>query len=216
VVAFEQEEKVRPLLFFLWAVVFVGFVGCGKKGDVGEAATTGGSDKPSVSSQLPPADVVAKEGAPLMAEAPPTPPVEGLYVKPYLDEKGSVTELAVTPGQEFDIFVFGETIDPYKTSGVQYRMQIPDGIRVLGTKEIATKSLSMGDYKENYMLAYSCQPTGHFVIATYRCVAEPDFRGGEISVFDGIGGGGAGFLGFSTCDYVDVRATGGTAKLDRK
>lgn len=204
---------MRPLLFFLWAVLFLGVGGCGKKSESTHASN---ADKGSIASELPPADVRAKKAQGIIESAAPTPPVEGIYVTPYLDSKGKLTELAVKPGEEFSIYIFAETVDPYQTSAVQYRLDMPDGIRVLGVDEMPQKGVSIGDYRQNYMLAYDCQPAGHFRLATYRCVAQPDFRGGQVVVRDGMQTSGISFLGFTTCDYVEIRATGGTATLDLK
>lgn len=205
---------MRPLLFFLWALLFLGVGGCGSKQNEAETASSPG--KKAAASQLPPADVTSTPGSEAAPAPVPAPPVEGLYINPYFDEAGTKTELAVAPGQEFHMYVFAETIDPYSTATVQYRLDLPDGIAITGLEETDQKMMSLGDYHQSYMLAYQCQPPGRFVVVTYTCRVQPDFHGGTITVQPGIPTQGPAFLGFVTCDYVELGATGGSATLDRK
>lgn len=205
---------MRRPLFFSGVVLLLGVAGCGgEKAPAGQAAD---SSPPSVSSQLPPADVTAQPGD-AMIEAPAQAyPVEGLYLNPYVDDAGTKTELAVKPGEPFSLHIFGETIEPYSTNAIQYRIALPDGIDILGSKEFEHKSVSAGDPTVNYMQAYTCQPPGRFRLMTYICNATPEFKGGEVRVLDGLPPSGLNFVGFVSCEFVELRATGGSVTLTRR
>ncbi|HEX5133609.1 MAG TPA: hypothetical protein VFX92_14135 [Candidatus Krumholzibacteria bacterium] len=206
----------RPLFFFL-AVLLLGVAGCGK-GQSGDSADgqTGSESAPSVSSQLPPADVTAKPGDAVVAAPGEEFPVDGLYLNPYFDEAGTQTEMAVAPNAQFKFYVFAETAEPYSTNGTQYRLSLPEGIQILGTDEFEHRSVSTGTPTVNYMQAYECQPPSRFRLVTYICTTTPDFKGGEIQVLDGLPATGINFIGFTSCDFVEMRAAGGSATLTRK
>lgn len=92
-------------------------------------------------------------------------------------------------------------------------MQLPPGLSVLYTVEIPSKLASFGNYDINYMCAYACQPPGRFVVVTYVCQPAADFKGGEVQVAPGFLSDTVTFLGFTTCEFVEVRATGATATV---
>lgn len=203
----------RPLCFFL-TVLLVGVAGCGKDEAPSEQASQGTT--PAVSSQLPPADVTSKPGEAMIDASEQQFPVEGLYLNPYFDEAGTQTELAVKPGEMFRLHVFAETAEPYHTNAIQLRIGLPEGVDIMGASEFEHKSVSAGDPEQNYMLAYDCQPAGRFRLVTYICSALPEFKGGEIRVIDGMPASGIAFMGFVSCEYVEMRASGGTATLTLK
>lgn len=189
----------------------MGFSGCGKE----EAARAPDSEAPAagVASQLPPEDVTSKPGDSLIKEPGQDFPVEGLYLSPFFDDEGRQTELTVKPGQQFKVNIFAETVEPYTTVAFQCRVMLPEGVRVLGTDEFEQKNISTGNYAVNYMMQYDCHPVGRFRVVTYLCVAEPGFKGGEVRVLEGILGSGISFIGFVSCELVELRATGGVATL---
>lgn len=142
-------------------------------------------------------------------------PVAGLFIKPYFDEAGA-TELSVAPGEEFDIVIMAETVEPYTTNAVEFRMDVPPGLRVSSLKELDSRTISMGTYADDYQIAFACQPVGKFRVVTFRCTTDPDFRGGVITVAPGLAGGVRPFLGFSTCGFETAVGSGGTATIKQK
>jgi hypothetical protein len=212
-----REEKLRSLLFFLGALLVLGVAGCGEKKTGEEPAATTAQETqeaPSAASQLPPADVTAKPGTEVGTE-PVTMPLAGLYIRPFFDAKGTVTELSVAVGGKFSVGVWAETVAPYQTNAAQYRLELPAGVRVTSTQELAAKSVSMGNYATNFQIAYDCQPSGRFLIVEYLCVADPEFKGGEVKVNPGFDAQGSPYLGFSTCDFVLAPSEGGSAMLKK-
>jgi hypothetical protein len=208
---------LRSLLFFLGATLVFGVAGCGgeKKGETSAAAEQATESK-SAAGQLPPADVTAKPGAEIATEAVTTA-LEGLFIKPYFDDAGTVAERSVAVGESFTIGVWAETAAPYRTNAAQFSMQLPLGVRVTSMIELEAKSISMGSYAESYQVAYDCQPSGRFWLVRYVCVADPEFQGGEVKVSDGISHQGNPYIGFSTCeDFSLAPSEGGSAVLKRK
>jgi hypothetical protein len=211
-----REEKLRSLLFFLGALLVLGVAGCGEKTGEESTATTAQEtqEAPPAASQLPPADVTAKQGTEVGTE-PVTMPLAGLYIRPFFDDKGTVTELSVAVGSKFSVGVWAETVAPYQTNAAQYKLELPAGVRVTSTQELAAKSVSMGNYASNFQIAYDCQPSGRFLIVEYLCVADPEFKGGEVKVNPGFDAQGTPYLGFSTCDFVLAPSEGGSAMLKK-
>ena len=205
---------VRRSLFYLAAILCIGLVGCGKDKSPGEKAPA--DEAPAIASQLPPADVTSKKGDAQIEPSVEQYPVAGLFLNPYFDEAGKKTELAVKAGEQFKFYVFGETVEPYSTNAIQYRLSLPAGVDMMGASEFQAKTVSAGDPMINYMLAYDCQPPGRFRLVTYVCYATPAFKGGEIRVLEGLPVNGLDFVGFVSCDFVEVRCTGGAATLRLK
>lgn len=192
-------------------------MGCGgdKSGESAATASQANQDK-SAANQLPPADVTAKPGAEIAREPVTTMPLEGVFIRPYFDEAGTVAQSSVAAGQRFTVGVWAETAEPYTTNAAQYRLEMPAGIRVTSVNEFAARSASMGNYAENFQIAYACQPSGRFRLVEYFCVADAEFKGGEIRVSPGFDGNGNPYIGFSTCDFQLGPAEGGSAMLKRK
>lgn len=209
---------MRSLLFFLLVLCVSGVAGCGgeKSGESTATAEQTTPENQSAAGQLPPSNVTAKPGSEIATEPVTSMPLEGLFIKPYFDEKGTVTEMSVAPGQEFAIGVWAETAEPYTTNAAQYRLDLPPGVRVTSVAEMEAKSVSMGNYAENFQIAYACQPSGRFRIVKYLCVAEPGFMGGEVKIDTGLDAQGTPFVGFSTCDYQLAPSSMGSAILKKK
>lgn len=210
----------RPIFALILVVLVIAAGGCGKKEATQEQASASsenapGTDAPAAG-QLPSSDITSKPGESMIESSGEELPVEGLYLNPYFDDAGAVTELAVKADEPFRVNVFAETIEPYSTNAIQYRLSFPDGIEIMGTNEFEHKSVSTGDPKVNYMLAYDCQPAGRFRLVTYILRATQEFKGGEIKVLDGLPANGINFIGFVSCEFVEMRATGGSATLTRK
>lgn len=188
--------------------------GCSKK-DAGteQAATHSDSTKSGgMMPQVP--DAPGTESVP-MSDVPETP-IEGLFINPYFDEAGTQTEISVARGEQFKLYVMAQTVDPYETNSAQLRLMMPPGITVLYTVETPKKLSSLGQYDFNYMVAFDCTPPGRFVVVSYVCQVAEDFQGGQIQVLPGFLADNATFLGFATCEFIEVRAAGGTATLRLK
>ena len=200
--------------FYIVLSLVAGLVvfGCSKK-DAGtdQAATDTGK---SAASMLPDTSGTKTEVIP--SSDVPENPIEGLSLNPYFDEAGTKTELTVGRGEQFNLYIMATTVDPYETNSAQLRLAMPPGIRVLYTVETAKKLSSLGQYDFNYMVAYDCTPPGRFVVVSYVCQTAEDFQGGEIKVLPGFLADNATFLGFATCEFIEVRAAGGTATLRLK
>lgn len=213
-----REEKLRSLLFFLGALFVFGVWGCDgeKTGESAATADRSTQQNQTAAGQLPPADVTAKPGSEIATEPVSSMPLEGLFIKPYFDAEGTVTEKSVAVGEKFSIGVWAETAAPYSTNAAQYRLELPPGVLVLSIAELTAKSVSMGTYDSNYQVAYDCQPSGNFRIVEYFCIAEQGFVGGDVKVHPGVDAQGAPFVGFSTCDFQLAPSGTGSAVLKKK
>lgn len=206
---------MRPLLFFFSVLIALSLSACGDKEPAEQAATDSGTTLPAEGSKtmMPSTDVTTTPGSEAVPEDTPAVPVEGLFIKPFFDDAGTQAEITVKPGDQFDLVVYAETVDPYPTNAAQFRLQMPPGIRVVGTVEHDMKRMSLGTPDFNYMVAFECQQPGRYRVVTYKCFVEPDCRGGVIEALPGFLGDNRSFLGFTTCEFLEVMATGGTATV---
>lgn len=190
--------------FALFVLICVLFVGCGEKQNQ-ETPTRGRRVSPPNATPIP-----------RLSEGPSVSPIEGVTIEPAFDEAGEVSELAVAPGEMFAIYVVGfNRHEP--TTAAQYRMVLPEGVRVLGEEHMARKRVTLGKWDGNFMIAYNCiDAEKPFWISRYNCLAEESFSGGTVETAIGVPREGKAFLGFSTCEHREMAASGGTAQLKRK
>jgi hypothetical protein len=203
-------KSVRPFVVILTALVGLGLCGCSKKDAANQTSSTENQGMmPKVDSTSTSVEAVP------MSDVPETP-IEGLSMDPFFDEAGTQSEIAVKPGEQFKLYIMGHTVEPYPTGSAQLRLQLPPGISVIYTVESEHKISSLGRHDFNYMVSYDCTPPGRFVVVSYVLQADPDFKGGKVEVLPGFLADNATFLGFATCEFVEVRATGGTATIKLK
>lgn len=210
---------MRAFFFFLGALLVFGVWGCGGDQSGEKAVESGGhetTENLSAAGQLPPSDVTSTPGDQIAVEPVTSMPLEGVFITPYFDQDGTVTELAVAVGATFSVGVWAETAEPYTTNAAQFSLDFPAGVRVVSANEFAAKTASMGNYLENYQIAYPCQPSGRFRLVEYFCIIDPEFKGGEVKVEPGYDAHGTPYLGFSTCDYQLGPAAAGSATLKLK
>jgi hypothetical protein len=202
-------------IFVVLVAVGLGVCGCSKK-EAAHQETTNGSAGTTAQGMMPKVDSTTSSSEAVPMNDVPETPVDGLSLDPYFDEAGSKTEIAVKPGEQFKLFIMAHTIEPYPTGSAQLRLQLPPGINVLYTVETDHKLSSLGRYDFNYMIAYDCTPPGRFVVVSYVLQADKDFKGGKVEVLPGFLSDNATFLGFATCEFIEVRASGGTATIKLK
>jgi hypothetical protein len=144
--------------------------------------------------------------------------IAGVFIKPYFDAAGSVTDLAVAAGQSFDFYVFAEHPDLYHVSAAEYRLKLPAGVRVVEESRFNDKALTMGNHKTDFVMAFECVPEGKFHLMKYTCAVESVFKGGKIEITPGVNAIGISFLGFATCepDNQKLPAEGGSVTLTSK
>jgi hypothetical protein len=201
---------MRALFLVTAVAVGLGICGCSKKDADTEQAKEGTAGMmPPVDSTATPIEVVPMSDVPVA-------PVEGIFIEPYFDEAGTKTEAAVAPGEQIKLFVMATTVEPYPTGAAQLRVELPPGLSVLYTVETDHKLSSIGRHDYSYMVAYECHPPGRFVIVTYVLQAAADFQGGTIRVLPGFLTDNSSFLGFTTCEFVEIIAAGGSATIRKK
>ena len=200
--------------FVILTVVGLGLCGCSKK----EAAhqETAGKTETEAQGMMPKVDSTTSSSEAVPMNDVPETPVDGLSLDPFFDEAGTKNEIAVKAGEQFKLYIMAHTVEPYPTGSAQLRLQLPPGVNVLYTIETDHKLSSLGKYDFNYMVAYDCTPPGRFVVVSYVLQADKDFKGGKVEVLPGFLSDNATFLGFATCEFIEVRATGGTATIKLK
>jgi len=196
-------------------------VGCSKKNATQQESATAQTESKTGSSttegMMPGKDVTQTPGHEAVpVEDEPQTPVDGLSLDPFFDEAGTKTEVSVAKGEQFKLYIMAHTVEPYPTGSAQLRLQLPPGINVLYTVETPHKLSSLGHYDYSYMVAYDCTPPGRFVVVSYVLQADQDFKGGQVQVLPGFLSDNSTFLGFATCEFIEVRASGGTATIKLK
>lgn len=202
--------------------IFVGIVmliclvapvtGCG-----GGEDETAASDPPAVThTPSQPAEGSSRSMIPEKVEKPEI--AVDVFLRPFLDAAGELTELAVVPGETFELYVFADFKDPYSVSAAEFRIDLPDGVQLGSQEKFRERALTMGNAESDFVLAFECATPGRFFLMKYTCATFVDFKGGEISVTPGVNAAGASFLGYVTCqpETLKLPATGGSVKLTVK
>jgi len=184
-------------------------VGCGGGGD-------DASDDQKVSSTtIRPQPKEKPVGERIEEKPEPVDVIEGFEIKPYFDKYASSTERAVSPGDRFELYVVLGYPDPYHVNALEYRLELPAGVIILGESKFDSQALTIGDPLEDFSMAYQCMPPGIYHVMKYECQAGADFTGGEFRTTPGVNKYGKVFLGVVTCDgeAKKMPAQGGTAVL---
>lgn len=205
-----------PRARYLILVIVVGmFVGCsGQSGETNDQAAAGAADSTEFSQS---------EGAQRIPDPIPQHVFEGIELRPAFDEEGAVTELAVAPGEYFDIYIIAAHPAPYSINGAAFRLELPVGVEVLGSLNFSNQVMTIGSYKENLQLAFPCEEGGERWIVKFACRTGEAFAPGEVKTENGVNHTGVSFIGFSTCSVEDVHyepemlpSVGGAANLTLK
>ena len=93
------------------------------------------------------------------------------YIKPYFDKEGTITEKEVSPGESFEIYVFGEYNDVYGMSASEYKLVLPEGIEVLGEVKSDSTVMTAGSFKKDYLMTFRCAKGQTFMMMKYNCQA---------------------------------------------
>jgi len=203
--------RLLSLLLVLYVCVAVG-CGGGEKSESQSATNDRGNDRAANTSEPTPPPVT--QSRPAVPEKA-TVEYEGISVTPYFDKEGTVTTLAVGTGDEFEIFVFVEYPEPWEMAGVEFRVEVPDGIEVESQGIFTDRAIVFGSWDTDISMGFGCKPADRFWTVKLKCVVEDTFKGGIVALEEGIQGP---FLGLVTCGdqnkKIDVDPT--TATLTAK
>lgn len=119
------------------------------------------------------------------------------YIRPYFDEEGTVTELAVAPGDQFNIWLFAEFNTTHPMSAMEFMLIVPDGVTIFATQNTKKVRLTMGAWDTDVSIAFHCMNGPKHWIVKYLCQAEENFAGGTVRTAKGQV---QGYLGFTMCD----------------
>lgn len=133
------------------------------------------------------------------------------FIRPYFDVEGTQTEKTVKAGENFDLYIVAEYNKDFAMCAAEYRLVVPDGMRVLSSANTDSTILTLGDL-EDFSTTFRCTAGPKMWLVRYTCTSDPTFRGGEIRTEKGAN---MHFLGFSLCDgeFTLVNARPGTATL---
>jgi len=136
-------------------------------------------------------------------------------IRPYFDEKGTVTELAVAPGEQFDLWVFAEFKTTHPMSAAEYKLIVPEGVTIVGSSNTENVRITMGKWHTDFSIAFSCMEGPKHWLVKYICIAEDNFAGGPVRITKGHV---QDYLGFTMCDAAKtmIRAKPDNAVLRKK
>ena len=165
-------------------------------------------------------DHTAGTGRAAIPEAPPQADgVEGVSLLVYLDEAGSLTEMALASGDVFTLHVFADIQGHIHTSAAQFALSIPKGVSVIGEEKFSPQALTVGKLTDLFAMAYECHESGRFLLMKLTCRVDDQFAGGDMGLRAGVDAGGNAFLGFATCGEgtpQKLPANGGAVTLTSK
>ena len=142
----------------------------------------------------------------------PDQPVIIAAIKPFFDDKGMVTEKTISPGDEFEVFIFAEYEETNSMTAAEYKVILPTGVSILTAVETDSSTLRSGQPEEDFMIAFHCTPGPKMFLVKYNCLAGQNFIGGVIQT---AVGDQTKFIGLVTCGHAPVqhRADSGKAIL---
>lgn len=160
----------------------------------------------------------ARQAIPDAAEMGTAEP--GVELVPRFSADGMDSVLAVAPGEVFDVYVCAAHPREDMASAT-YRLDVPDGVEVLGESKVFPQSLSIGTHEQYFVVTYPCHHGAErYAVLKYSCRAMDSFQSGEFHVGEAIpvNEGDPPFRGFVTCGYNArlVPAAGGSATLTLK
>ena len=137
------------------------------------------------------------------------------FIKPYFDENGTQSEKTVKPGDRFDIYVMAEFSTQYSMSAAEYKLNIPEGITVMGSTNSDSTILNLGKYDRDFSIVFRCVSGPWMWLVKYQCFVEDGFKGGVVETEKGAD---LNFLGFTMCDVQKtmIKAKPGKAVLSVK
>lgn len=196
------------MVLFITALLAVS-AGCGGQENGGQSSSSDTRSESNESST----PQSREESRPMIPE--PLEVVEGVEMNLYFDEAGTETEKAVAPGEMFAFYVVAEYKDPYHINAAEFRIDLPDGVEVVGSSKFTEKALTVGSWDSDFSMAFECQPPGKQYLMKYNCAVGPDFTGGDIEITPGVKSAGISFLGFVSCKPTTEKlpAKGGSATL---
>ena len=138
----------------------------------------------------------------------------GASLRPYFDEAATQTEISVSPGDYFDMWVIAEFEKTHPMSACEYKLDIPEGIDILGTTHSDSIVITMGKADRDFMAAFRCAHGPKMWVVKYQCKVGDDFKGGKVMTTKGQD---LNFLGFTMCDAAKtmIRARPGEATITR-
>ena len=199
---------MRQVVFVLLIVSL--FAACTEKSEEGnETATQGQQGLATEDAEGGPIEMIPDEGLSEFEKL-----AKG-YLRPYFDEAGTVTEKALSDGDQFDIYLFAEFDKGFPMSAAEYKLVLPPGVAVMGETKSDSVILTMGNYHDDFLLAFRCSHGPRLWLMKYQCIATDTFEGGTIRTTKGDN---LNFLGFTMCDATKtlIGCLGGSAVLSKK
>ena len=209
---YKGDRLKRFLMFMLVALVFAA---CSQDNQGGQSQETAENQTSTTPAQRPAPGT--GEPVAMIPEDELTEFEKGAEAKVavYFDQAGTQTELAVAPGERFDMFVFAEFNELYPMSAVEYKLDLPSDISVIGQVNTDSVIVTLGKYDEDFMMAFKCSQGPRMWLVKYLCVANDDVQGGPVTIHKGQN---LNFLGYTLCDATKtlIRAEGKGGKISRK
>jgi hypothetical protein len=137
------------------------------------------------------------------------------YLRPYFDDAATQTEKAVAPGDRFEMYVFAEYDRNYLMSAAEYKVTLPEGVKILSSTNCDSTILQFGNPEGDFMIAFHCAYGPKMWLVKYECSADESFAGGVIKTEEGMA---MHYLGLTMCDVSKtlIRAKPGEAVLRLK
>lgn len=136
-------------------------------------------------------------------------------LKPYFDEKGTVTEKVVSAGEKFDLYIIIGCGESDQITAAEFKLSLPEGITIERAIDSDSLTMKSGKPEQDLMIAFKCSPGPQILLMQYGCLVEDNFAGGTIATGEGEK---SNFIGLVDCgpDPVQIPAEKGTAVLKLK
>jgi hypothetical protein len=125
----------------------------------------------------------------------------------FFDEKGTQRQIKLEKGQkELKAYLFVRFPEDLGIAAVEYRINLPDGVRIWSDRFYEERSLTMGNFEHGMTEGFHCVYGPELLLHVLTLGIEKDLENATISILPSER---TKFLGVAKCDdtFTEVRAT---------
>jgi hypothetical protein len=125
----------------------------------------------------------------------------------FFDEKGTQREITLEKGQkELKIYIFVRFPEELGIGAVEYRIDLPEGVRIWSDRFYEKRSLTMGSFEHGMTEGFDCVYGPELLLHVLTLGIEKDLENATISIMPSHR---TDFIGIAECDdaFSEHRAT---------
>jgi hypothetical protein len=124
----------------------------------------------------------------------------------FFDEKGTQREITLEKGQkEIEVYIFVRYPDYMGIAAVEYRIELPEGVRIWSDRFYEKRNLMMGTFEHGITEGFHCVSGPELLLHVLTLGIEKELENAVISLLPSHN---TNFIGVAKCDeaYTEIRA----------